>query len=274
LSLKFKNKNDFKFIYNLNISPGDKAYLAGKVLGVLNDGKYMPPPNLLVYDLINGNADGTAGSNWSNLSFNDTIYVRIDNYPNDPNSDPVIWAQKVVLEYNPYGSTLLNNWSGNLKIDQEGNYIFSALMGAGSMSTDNKFTGVLMGNIGKAFGNDKHGLYGYKEGFNTFKLTETGDAYFEGTVRASAGIIGDASKDAPVWNIGSFKDSSTTYWNSIFATREGEDDNYRTFFRMPKEKGSIVLGVKKYSGYGKTSGLTDNRVGNGGEYIFSLSNTG
>jgi hypothetical protein len=45
--------------------------------------------------------------------------------------------------------------------DMTGNYILSAMMGAGQKEADNSFTGTLMGSVGTNEGNKETGLFGF-----------------------------------------------------------------------------------------------------------------
>jgi hypothetical protein len=44
----------------------------------------------------------------------------------------ILWRQPLIILQNQYASGLLNNWDGNLIVDNENNYILSSMMGAGS----------------------------------------------------------------------------------------------------------------------------------------------
>jgi hypothetical protein len=77
----------------------------------------------------------------------------------------VYWRQPIIITQNRYPSFLLNDWDGELKIDEQGNTILSALLGAGRKNDDNSFDGVLMGNVDAAAGlSSGIGLYGFHEG--------------------------------------------------------------------------------------------------------------
>lgn len=91
-------------------------------------------------------------------------------------SEELVWTQPVLIIQNRYGSAMLNNWDGDLTIDEKNGTILSAMMGAGVKNDDNSFSGVLMGQIGKAFEGDNIGLYGYHEGAQSFSLDVKGTA--------------------------------------------------------------------------------------------------
>ena len=82
----------------------------------------------------------------------------------------------IPMYINAYGNEAINGWDGvELEIDAQGRYIYSPQVGAGTKDNQNRFTGVVMGKDSQQI---KNGLYGYKQGINTFGLTEDGLAYF------------------------------------------------------------------------------------------------
>lgn len=91
------------------------------------------------------------------------------------NGNP-LFAQPVYVYQDTWESSLLNGWDGNLVIDDENNYILSAMMGAGYKDSGNRFNGVLMGDLSKA-GYDKVGLYGYHQGSASFGFSYNGTAF-------------------------------------------------------------------------------------------------
>jgi hypothetical protein len=67
---------------------------------------------------------------------------------------------------NRYASSMLNDWDGSLKIDEENGTIMSTMVGAGRKTTNNTFEGVLMGNVEGASEDNATGigLYGFHDG--------------------------------------------------------------------------------------------------------------
>ena len=89
------------------------------------------------------------------------------------------WVQPLIMMATPYGSPLLNQWDGQLSIDEENNTIMSSIVGAGRKDSSNRFSGVLMGEIGKAapggtVTSQTTGLLGFDKGIQTFKLDTNG----------------------------------------------------------------------------------------------------
>jgi hypothetical protein len=94
--------------------------------------------------------------------------------------DRPIWGQPLLIYQNQYASSLLNNWGGELKIDEKNNYLLSAMIGAGKKNKDNTFSGVLMGEVGAKTGDTSMGtigLYGVHEGEQSFGLKIDGTMF-------------------------------------------------------------------------------------------------
>lgn len=82
----------------------------------------------------------------------------------------------IFIYLNPYGNEAINSWDGtSINVDNEKHIILAPQVGAGSKNTQNQFSGVVMG---KDSVQKQTGLYGYKEGINTFALMEDGKATF------------------------------------------------------------------------------------------------
>lgn len=82
----------------------------------------------------------------------------------------------IFMYLNPYGNEAINSWDGTtVEIDNDGGTILAPQIGAGTKNTANQFSGVVMGRDSTQ---DKTGLYGYKDGINTFALREDGKASF------------------------------------------------------------------------------------------------
>jgi hypothetical protein len=76
----------------------------------------------------------------------------------------------------------LNDWNGSLTIDEKNGTILSTAIGAGKKESDNSFSGLLMGDIGKGFDFDSDnmtglGLYGFNYGAQSFCFNIDGTAF-------------------------------------------------------------------------------------------------
>lgn len=100
------------------------------------------------------------------------------------------WIQPLYIYQNSFTSSMLNSWDGSLTFDKENGTILSTMMGAGKKDSNNRFNGVLMGDLTPAFNNTNEsigalkdyyngiGLYGFSEGQKSFGLNINGRAFF------------------------------------------------------------------------------------------------
>lgn len=108
------------------------------------------------------------------------------------------YIQPVVFFLNTFSNRNINNWDGqSIDINEEEKYIYAPQVGAGRKDENNQFSGVVMGIKANDWdgGIDSHGevttgLYGFKEGVNTFGLMENGVAYFGGPTAGRIWIDG------------------------------------------------------------------------------------
>lgn len=93
----------------------------------------------------------------------------------------VIHTKPIIMLMNRYELGYLNDWDGNkLKIDENGGYIMSPIVGAGRKEDDNSFTGITMGIYNSPESeNFRIGLFGHNRGKETIFLdSQTGAAIF------------------------------------------------------------------------------------------------
>ena len=112
-------------------------------------------------------------------------------YNETQNNTEILWCQPLPVQQFKYDSAVLNQWNGELQIDEDNNYILSSMLGAGIKNSDNTFSGVLMGDVGRktssgSISNQKLGLYGYHEGVQSFGFKVDGTAFLG---KAGAGRI-------------------------------------------------------------------------------------
>lgn len=80
----------------------------------------------------------------------------------------------LIIIQNRYGNSLINEWNGDVKVDEENNFIGAATIAAGKKDSNNTFTGVVLGEDTTA---EKIGLYGYQQGAQSFGFREDGTAF-------------------------------------------------------------------------------------------------
>lgn len=95
-----------------------------------------------------------------------------------------VWSQPVFIYQNRYPSQIINDWDGQLIVDNDKNYVASAQIIAGkkeiNSSNANVFTGVVLGDCTTESDNslsNKIGLYGFSKGEQSFGFREDGTAF-------------------------------------------------------------------------------------------------
>ena len=159
----------------------------------------------------------------------------------------------IVVYLDTYGNENINGWDGQqLVIDEEnGEYIFAPQIGAGTKDSQNRFTGVVMGqnsspNVDR---NNIIGLYGYNSGQNTFGLQANGKAYF-GTGNGRI-VIDGASGEATISGGGGGNSASgmTITLNNASgnvdtqAIRIGNGNFYVTYGGILNATGAVINGT-------------------------------
>lgn len=87
----------------------------------------------------------------------------------------ILWSQPIYIYQDRWPLKALNEWDGNLTIDEKNDIILSAMVGAGKKNDDNSFTGVVMGTIETT--KKETGLFGFKQGAETFGFKSDGTAF-------------------------------------------------------------------------------------------------
>lgn len=83
--------------------------------------------------------------------------------------ETVLWSQPIMMTKDAFSSTMLNSWDGSLTIDENNGTILSTMIGAGKKDSENRFEGVLMGDVKCAIDDiTKAGLYGFSQGVQSF----------------------------------------------------------------------------------------------------------
>ena len=145
--------------------------------------QYNSEPLAFSYDGVDGKVESLSGflGIWNNYLTPASHYTGENNSVgllkmSMENNEVDYLLHSVFMYLNPYGNEAINSWDGTtVEIDNDGGTILAPQIGAGTKNTANQFSGVVMG---KDSTQDKTGLYGYKDGINTFALREDGKASF------------------------------------------------------------------------------------------------
>ena len=171
------------------------------------------------------------------------------------------WWQPLLITTNVYSSDLVNQWDGNLTINDKSNYILTQMVGAGTMNTSNQFTGVFMGTVGQKTGisGATTGIYGLKNGDQVFRLTERGSFYvgngsdqyiaFNDSKTSTANTFKIVAKNFDLntaklkINSNGIKPVSNDAKNAViwFGDNFGNADNIQTKFRLNTD-GTATIG--------------------------------
>lgn len=176
--------------------------------------------------------------------------------------DNMVWTQPVLISQNRYGSPMLNDWDGDLTIDEKNGTILSAMIGAGVKNKDNSFSGVLMGQIGKAFQTDNIGLYGYDHGAQSFSFDVTGTATLgvsgQGQIRfdgnkgtITSGNYIEPTFDAPNAGLGMKIDLDDSFMNvfgsagqiKLNAMTKEDGGSMDSLFKIISADGNVLMDV-------------------------------
>ena len=122
------------------------------------------------------NGYGLSASTFYLKGYNDQVCVSCKK------GNEILWSQPILIIQNQYDFSMLNEWDGNLTIDDKNGTILSTMLGAGRKNNDNTFSGVLIGDVQD--GTDQEGaekmtgVYGLHEGVISYALKEDGTATF------------------------------------------------------------------------------------------------
>lgn len=162
-----------------------------------------------------------------------------------------IFTQPLIITRNQYGSTILNNWDGQIKISEEENYILSSMLGAGKKDDGNTFSGVLLGEFGKGWGrsDNRIGLYGFHQGVESFGFNIDGTAFLgksnggrilfdgnESTIKSANYELTENSKLGSCWDLDN---------GSLVMFGTSEKKNQGDYFKFNEDgKGQLLIKIK------------------------------
>lgn len=91
----------------------------------------------------------------------------------------VVYSQPLIIEQFKYESEILNEWDGSLSIDEEDNRIMANAAVFGTKSSDNTFSGVVLGSLSNINNTalTRTGILGYHKGAQSYGFFDDGTAY-------------------------------------------------------------------------------------------------
>lgn len=137
-------------------------------------------------------------------------------------------AQAFAFARNYYASSLVNDWNGvSLTWDEENGAVLSTMIAAGSKDSENRFTGVMMGDWGSKGDEslDTPGMYGYHQGEQSFGFKTDGTGFIgksgKGRIQfdGNEAIISNADRSCYInLNPISLKESPSAMGNQSFSS--------------------------------------------------------
>lgn len=97
----------------------------------------------------------------------------------DNSSLKLLWHQPLIIKQNLYKEEILNNWTGELVLDDISQLIMSSTLGAGKKDENNLFSGVFLGAVTNQTDDTaaSYGIYGYTQGRQAFGFRDDGTAF-------------------------------------------------------------------------------------------------
>lgn len=214
---KYDSSTPFKFTVldnNKDISlADDMTYTYGVVGSYYNNGNWIAQRHLA---LSAAKLDKNKKLVKPSLTYQDeTLNNAIWCIVKKNNVDIIHFHIPVHFYLNRHGFANLNDWNGNgIELNSDGGYILTPQVGAGKKDANNRFTGLLMGEV-KESGTTKSevGLFGFINGLRSIFLdAETGTAEFG--ITGGGQIRIDPSTGEAVIESGDFQEKDATHVGS------------------------------------------------------------
>lgn len=214
---KYDSSTPFKFTIldnNKDISlVDDMTYTYGVVGSYYNNGNWITQRHLT---LSAAKLDKNKKLVKPSLTYQDeTLNNAIWCIVKKNNVDIIHFHIPVHFYLNRHGFANLNDWNGNgIELNSDGGYILTPQVGAGKKDANNRFTGLLMGEV-KESGATKSevGLFGFINGLRSIFLNaETGTAEFG--ITGGGQIRIDPSTGEAVIESGDFQEKDATHVGS------------------------------------------------------------
>lgn len=216
-NVKYDSSTPFKFTIldnNKDISlVDDMTYTYGVVGSYYNNGNWITQRHLT---LSAAKLDKNKKLVKPSLTYQDeTLNNAIWCIVKKNNVDIIHFHIPVHFYLNRHGFANLNDWNGNgIELNSDGGYILTPQVGAGKKDANNRFTGLLMGEV-KESGATKSevGLFGFINGLRSIFLdAETGTAEFG--ITGGGQIRIDPSTGEAVIESGDFQEKDATHVGS------------------------------------------------------------
>lgn len=228
------------------------------------------------------------------------VHAKIDNN--------LVWVQPLYITMDAYGSSFFNEWDGSMKIDEDTNTILASVIGAGKKDKQNRYSGVVLGEVDKvvkinsdgtksvASNAANTGILGFHEGVQSFGLLNDGTATLgksgrgqikfngnKGTIQSANYVesqdgmqidLDDAKISTPrLWIDGDYKND-----NPYFKIADSKDAD-ESYFEV-SSTGNVYMGKWSLDNQGQFTGLNNNKYtlmappgANNGNWVFAAGAT-
>lgn len=154
-------------------------------------------------------------------------------------------AQSLAFDKNEYPSSLINSWNGtDLTLDEENSAVIAKMIAAGTKDTNNRFTGVAMGDW-KDKGDEsfeKAGIYGFMNGSQSFAFKTDGTGFIgpsgKGRIEfdGNEALISNASKTCYI-NLNPVAVSAATTQEDLLTSSNRSFSQYFLYAETPRTEG-------------------------------------
>lgn len=183
----------------------------------------------------------TGTPQWTELLTGNVYFTYL--YFTDTDSNYV--AQSLAFDKNEYPSSLINSWNGtDLTLDEENSAVMAKMIAAGTKDTNNRFTGVAMGDW-KDKGDEsfeKAGIYGFMNGSQSFAFKTDGTGFIgpsgKGRIEfdGNEALISNASKTCYI-NLNPVAISAATTPEDLLTSSNRSFSQYFLYAETPRTEG-------------------------------------
>ena len=206
----------------------------------------------------NYNYQALQASSFYASGFNDKVCVSYNN-------GEYGWSQPILIMQSQYDFAMLNQWDGSLTLDQDNGTILSTMLGAGHKDSENKFSGVLIGDIATGTNNNntetQTGVYGLHQGVISYALKEDGTATFG---KAGKGQIKIDGNSGEIYSPNYYNSSASSGmlinldygeininnngYKKIHISPRGDNNHQESYLSIygPQDKSLIEIGDNQY----------------------------
>ena len=183
----------------------------------------------------------TGTPQWTELLTDDVYFT----YLHFTDADGNYVAQSLAFDKNEYPSSLINSWNGtDLTLDEENSAVMAKMIAAGTKDTNNRFTGVAMGDW-KDKGDEsfeKAGIYGFMNGSQSFAFKTDGTGFIgpsgKGRIEfdGNEALISNASKTCYI-NLNPVAISAATTPEDLLTSSNRSFSQYFLYAETPRTEG-------------------------------------